>query len=246
MREILEEVVELIARKQNAALASVVSSRGSLPMSRRSKMLVLPDGGQRGTVGGGCLEAEVHAMARLAMASGLTSLRRFTLTETKAGAEGLNCGGTVEILIEPTGAMGDGALEVYRQAVASIDAREEAVMTTLFASPERPADEPVLRLLGKGIVSWKGLRVGTGSVGVDGSLTEWAVGSESWWWTTVRRLPTPTDSRRRTRRWCFRWTRPWPGCRSTKGRTSSRSREDISMTSRSSNRRSAPRPLTSG
>ena len=175
MREILEEVVGLIARRQNAALASVVSARGSLPMSRRSKLLVLPDGSQRGTVGGGCLEAEVHSMARLAMTSSLASLRRFTLTEKKAGAEGLNCGGTVEILIEPIGAMGDGALQVYRQAVASMTVREETVMATVIASPERPVDEPVMRLLGKGIVSWKGLRVGAGSLGVDRLLTEWAV-----------------------------------------------------------------------
>src|SRR5678815_688441 len=171
MREILEEVVELIAREQNAALASVVSASGSLPMSRRSKLLVLHDGSQRGTVGGGCLEAEVHALARLAMSSSLASLRRFTLTEKKAGAEGLNCGGTVDILIEPIGAMGDGALQVYRQAVASMTARDETVMATLFAT----AGEPELRWLGNGIVSWKGLRIGSGSLGADRALTDWVV-----------------------------------------------------------------------
>jgi len=103
MNEIFTEVVELIERGGRAALASIVSARGSLPMARRSRMLVMADGTQLGTVGGGCLEAEVHAMGRVAIRTGMASLRRFTLTETKAGAEGLNCGGTVEILVQPIG-----------------------------------------------------------------------------------------------------------------------------------------------
>jgi xanthine dehydrogenase accessory factor len=141
-------------------------------MSRRSKMLVAADGSQRGTIGGGCLEADVHAMARLAMRSKKASLHRFTLTETKAGVEGLNCGGTVEILIEPLPAKDDAAaIEVYRQALAALEAREEAVMTTLVLDE----DPPACRVLGKGIVGWKGLRAGTGPLAADAGLTEWTV-----------------------------------------------------------------------
>src|SRR5262245_9906181 len=134
MKEILEEIVGSMSRGDGAAVASIVSARGSLPMSRRAKMLVAADGRQHGTVGGGCLEADVHAMARLAMRTGRASWHRFTLTETKAGTEGLNCGGTVEILIEPLSATADPeALEVYRQALASMEAGEETVMATLVA-----------------------------------------------------------------------------------------------------------------
>src|SRR3990170_1952977 len=103
MKEILQEIVDAIGRGGKAALVSVVSAKGSLPMSRRSRMLVLEDGAQRGTVGGGCLEAEVHAVGRRAIRSGEASIRGFTLTEAHAGVEGLNCGGTVEMLIEPVG-----------------------------------------------------------------------------------------------------------------------------------------------
>ena len=172
---ILQEVVGLLSRGETGAVASIVTARGSLPMSRRSKMLILADGAQRGTVGGGCLEAEVHAMARLAIRSGRASMRGFTLTETKAGAEGLNCGGTVEILIEPLGApVADPTaetIELYRQAVASMEAREATVMATLLA-PEEPPD---CRVIGKGLVSWKGLRIGSGVLGQDQRLTDLAV-----------------------------------------------------------------------
>ena len=100
MNEILESILDSIDRNDRVALASIVRGSGSLPMSRRSKMVVRGDGTQTGTVGGGCVEAEVHAMAMESLRTDRAAVRRFTLTEEKAGAEGLNCGGTVEILIE--------------------------------------------------------------------------------------------------------------------------------------------------
>ncbi|HET6371982.1 MAG TPA: XdhC family protein, partial [Candidatus Polarisedimenticolia bacterium] len=117
MIDLLEEIVSLHTRGETAALASVVSSKGSLPMSRRSKMLLMPDGTQRGTVGGGCLEAEVHAMGQSVIRSRTAVVTRFTLTEEHAGAEGLNCGGTVEILIEPLSRDASGLASLYRQAL---------------------------------------------------------------------------------------------------------------------------------
>jgi len=173
MREILQEVIAAADRGEHAALASVVSTLGSLPMSRRARMLVSPGGAQIGTVGGGCLEAEVHAMASVAMKQGSALLKRFTLTETKAGAEGLNCGGTVEILIEPVGAALDQAsTDVYRQALAAIEARDETVMATLIATrQEADGESGEVTIEGRCLVGWKGLRVGAGRLGGDPALT---------------------------------------------------------------------------
>src|SRR3989442_222664 len=56
-----------------------------------------------------------------------------------------------------------------RQAVASMGAREETVMVTLLAPAEEP---PACRIIGRGIVSWKGLRVGTGLLGPDAEITD--------------------------------------------------------------------------
>ncbi|HKY31725.1 MAG TPA: XdhC family protein [Candidatus Polarisedimenticolia bacterium] len=163
MKEILERMVLLLSRGETVAVATILSASGSLPMSRRSKMLIAQDGSAAGTVGGGCLEAEVHALARTAIRTRRPGLRRFTLTEAEAGAEGLNCGGTAEILIEPM--EGAGALALHAAALEAIGRRDETVLATLLAGcrSETPSVE------GKALVGWKGLRLGWGSLADAGS-----------------------------------------------------------------------------
>jgi len=163
MKEIIQKLIELSSRREPGALASVVSAKGSLPMSRRSRMLVCPGGAQIGTVGGGCLEAEVHSLGGQAIRSRQAWLRRFTLTESKAGAEGLNCGGTVEILVEPVGSSSalqdERTSEVYEAGLRALEAREETVMATFLQGGREGAG---FEILGKGLVGWKGLRAGSG------------------------------------------------------------------------------------
>ena len=167
MREIFREIVEAMGRGEKLALVSIVSASGSLPMSRRSRMLVLERGGQRGTVGGGCLEADVHALAKEAIRSGSASIRSFTLTEARMGPGGLICGGTVEMLVEPLGIeAGEPAADLFRAAAAALDAREETVMATLMEAG------PGGRILGKGLVDRSGLRIGTGLLAGGGALAE--------------------------------------------------------------------------
>ncbi|MBM3909135.1 MAG: XdhC family protein, partial [Gemmatimonadetes bacterium] len=60
---ILNECARLAAGGGVGALASVVRRRGSLPMSATAKMLITADGARFGTVGGGCLEADITEQA---------------------------------------------------------------------------------------------------------------------------------------------------------------------------------------
>jgi xanthine dehydrogenase accessory factor len=164
MKEILSEILTVIEAGDRAALSTIVSAKGSLPMSRRSKMLVLRDGSIRGTVGGGCLEAEVQSRGREVLdGDGDPVLNRYVLTEKQAGAEGLNCGGTVEILTEPLGP-GPVAL-VLAACLETIERREEAVLATALRRPDR-------KLAGKIVMRRDGSIVGS----LGGSLDE-AVGS---------------------------------------------------------------------
>ncbi len=179
MNEILRLIVDLADRGERGALASIVSAKGSLPMSRRSRMLVLADGTQHGTVGGGCLEAEVHALGRQVLKSGGALVGRFTLTETKAGAEGLNCGGTVEILIETVGS-GEAGTGLFRMAREAIDAGEETVMATLTAPVAAaqgglPSDRVPHLILGKTLVGWHGARAGAGLLAESSELSAFVV-----------------------------------------------------------------------
>jgi xanthine dehydrogenase accessory factor len=101
MNDVFAELLRLKQEGQRGALCTVISSKGSLPMSGKAKMLVGEDGTMVGTVGGGCLEADVWAEAQRAVKRDISQIASFILTEQHAGESGLNCGGKVDIFIEP-------------------------------------------------------------------------------------------------------------------------------------------------
>lgn len=85
---------------QRVVLATVTRTRGSTPQQRGAKMLFFQNGEAKGTVGGGCIEAEVWAEAQEAMRSGKSTLHHFSLTSEEASEEGMVCGGTMDIFID--------------------------------------------------------------------------------------------------------------------------------------------------
>ena len=128
MQDVFKEALDLVKSGQKAALSTIVSSKGSLPMSKKAKMLVRPDGKIVGTVGGGCLEADVWAEAKDVMASGRPTLQTFVLTEEHAGESGLNCGGNVDIFTEPLDAC--RSAEILTALAELRAARGSAVLAT--------------------------------------------------------------------------------------------------------------------
>ena len=87
-------------RGERVVIATVAHTRGSTPQQRGAKMLFFQNGEVAGTVGGGCIEAEVWAEAQSAMRSGKSELHHFSLTADEASEEGMVCGGTMDIFIE--------------------------------------------------------------------------------------------------------------------------------------------------
>lgn len=143
--DIYEEIVKLRAEGRRGAVATIVNVRGSIPSFRSAKMLVRDDGTIVGTIGGGCVEAEVWQAAREVMEREQPRTLTFDLNQDPRYDTGLVCGGTLEIFIEPVqppavlymfGA-GHVALQVCRAAtnagfeVTVVDDREA------FASRER-------------------------------------------------------------------------------------------------------------
>jgi xanthine dehydrogenase accessory factor len=98
--ELYRLLEEAGARGERVAVATVAHTRGSTPQRRGAKMLFFEGGRTAGTVGGGCVEAEVWAEAREALHTGRSRLHRFTLTADEASEEGMVCGGTMEIFID--------------------------------------------------------------------------------------------------------------------------------------------------
>jgi xanthine dehydrogenase accessory factor len=96
--QIYEEALRLKRLGRTSAIATIVECRGSSPQKQGAKMLVRDDGSIMGTLGGGCLEADVRQAALMCLKDGEPMTLPFELTEREGG---LVCGGTVLIYIEP-------------------------------------------------------------------------------------------------------------------------------------------------
>lgn len=99
--DLYAEIVRLRARGENAALATIIQVRGSIPSFETAKILVRADGSMLGTIGGGCVEAEVWQAAREALREEKPRRLIFHLNHDAKYDSGLICGGTLEIFIEP-------------------------------------------------------------------------------------------------------------------------------------------------
>src|SRR3981081_1968161 len=99
--DLFEEIVKMRRAGQRGALATIVHPNGSIPSYESSRMLVREDGSLVGTVGGGCVEADVWAAAKEVMQKETPRKMVFNLNNEATYDNGLICGGTVEIFVEP-------------------------------------------------------------------------------------------------------------------------------------------------
>lgn len=99
--DIYEEIVRLRQEGRRGAVATIVNVRGSIPSFETAKMLIRDDGSIVGTVGGGCVEAEVWRAGREVMESEKPRTLTFNLNEDPRYDTGLVCGGTLDIFVEP-------------------------------------------------------------------------------------------------------------------------------------------------
>jgi len=99
--DLYEEIVRLRKDGRRGAVATIVNVRGSIPSFKTAKMLVRDDGSIVGTIGGGCVEAEVWQAAREVMETERPRTLTFDLNQDPKYDTGLVCGGTLEIFVEP-------------------------------------------------------------------------------------------------------------------------------------------------
>ena len=142
---VYEEIVKLQREGRSGAVATIVNSRGSIPSFQSAKMLIRDDGSIAGTIGGGCVEAEVWQAAREVIAQEKPRTLTFDLNQDPKYDTGLVCGGTLEIFIEPVlpvpllyifGA-GHVAIELFK---AARNAGFDCIVTDdrdAYANPER-------------------------------------------------------------------------------------------------------------
>src|SRR5262249_26777957 len=103
MRDLLAELTTVLDQGRACVYCAVVETRGSTPQKAGAAMLVFPDGSQCGTLGGGCVEAEVkqRALRVLTQDVGQPEVLTFCLDDNYGWDDGLICGGRMSILADP-------------------------------------------------------------------------------------------------------------------------------------------------
>jgi len=158
VKDVIEAALRAVANAEPAALVTVVATEGSTPQKAGAKMLVYPDGRIVGTIGGGCVEAEMTWRARSVIETGKAQLASYDLTPDQAGEDGLVCGGRMQVFIEPmvgtptlvlfgAGHVAQPLARIAKMAGFRVEVADDRVK---FANAERfpEADKIVLEDLG--------------------------------------------------------------------------------------------------
>ena len=99
--DVYDELIRLRQLGQKCALATIVQVKGSIPSYESAKLLVREDGSMVGTIGGGCVEAEVWNAAREVISTERPRNLNFNLGQDAAYDNGLICGGQLQVFVEP-------------------------------------------------------------------------------------------------------------------------------------------------
>jgi xanthine dehydrogenase accessory factor len=99
--DLYEEILRLRRLGQKCAVATIVQVNGSIPSYESAKLLVREDGSMAGTIGGGCVEAEVWTVAREVIETEKPRHLHFSLGQDAAYDAGLICGGQLDVFVEP-------------------------------------------------------------------------------------------------------------------------------------------------
>ena len=101
MRDVLRQLIAAIRAGRPVAWCRLVETRGSTPQKAGAAMLVYENGTQAGTLGGGCVEAEVKRRALGLLAENRPEVCTFQLDSDYGWDDGLICGGRMKVLVEP-------------------------------------------------------------------------------------------------------------------------------------------------
>lgn len=130
MQELLRQLLDSVSAGRPAAWCRLVETRGSTPQKAGAAMLVFPDGSQAGTLGGGCVEAEVKRRALAILAAGPAEVITFQLDSDYGWDDGLICGGRMQVHVEP---LRDAAsLDYFQQLHDLLDQRQGCSEAVVF------------------------------------------------------------------------------------------------------------------
>jgi xanthine dehydrogenase accessory factor len=136
MRELVRRLNHALEANRPMVLCQVVDTRGSTPQKAGAIMVVDPDGGQIGTLGGGCVENEVKQKSLRQLDGTAAALHSYVLDHDYAWADGLICGGKMVIVSQPF--RGPEPLAYFRAMGRAID-QGEGCTEAVVVNPEHTA-----------------------------------------------------------------------------------------------------------
>jgi xanthine dehydrogenase accessory factor len=159
MLELLNQIVTRCRHGETVAVCTLVRTHGSTPQKSGAVLVVLSDGKTLGTIGGGCVEAEVRTRALRQMPAGGSRLFTFQLDHDHGWDDGLVCGGTMDVVVQVLSSSDqiagfEAALQLLNEGKPAnlvITARSENGKHVEFNQPIEPA--PTLVIAGAGHVA---------------------------------------------------------------------------------------------
>lgn len=101
MDPLFAEISRLAAEDAPFSLGTVVHTAGSTPQKTGARAVFLAGGELLGTLGGGCMEAEARRRGLALTRGGAPELLDLRLDDDFGWDDGLICGGTAQILLQP-------------------------------------------------------------------------------------------------------------------------------------------------
>ncbi|NLI34165.1 MAG: XdhC family protein [Deltaproteobacteria bacterium] len=127
---IFEEILKLLDRRENFALALILSRSGSAPRAVGTRMIILGDGMTVGTIGGGIQEAQVCQLGREVMQTGQAIRRQFVFSDKDAAQLGMICGGQINVLVRRVDGNDAGELAIHQGIDRVFKERKRAWLIT--------------------------------------------------------------------------------------------------------------------
>jgi xanthine dehydrogenase accessory factor len=134
MRDVFLALQSAVAAARPSVYCRLVETRGSTPQKPGAVMLVFADGSQAGTLGGGCVEAEVKRYALRQLEVGVAAIHRFTLDSDYGWDDGLICGGRMQVLVAPITPVN----RAYYQCLTETAVRGDGCTEAITLSPDAP------------------------------------------------------------------------------------------------------------
>jgi xanthine dehydrogenase accessory factor len=144
MRDLFRQLREALDARRRLTYCRLVETRGSTPQKAGALMLVFEDGTQAGTLGGGCVEAEVRRRALARLADGQREIATFDLDGDYGWGDGLICGGRMKVFVAPVA--DESPVREYFQTLSRL-ADAERGLTEAVVFEESSAMSPAAAFL---------------------------------------------------------------------------------------------------